>query len=322
MRTLASEEARKDEIGGELRIIVECIIQVGKLHPEAAKQCGVELFYDQCPALQEASLSVLKHFPCAEVLEKLWTVHKANAFADRTGQDVQLGERRRVSRAALISCVNLDLSWLEKKIADQSEDTTELIELALLVANISGMAAKSLWRRVKQILYTKIPADKSCCLIYCIRNYADIDEIERLEAWAESSAENLTREHALATLVHLAPKRALRLLPRFEYRNLYMIRGWWLPGLLLRVPIETRDQLFRRIKSSASTHWNEALVYQGYPNQMDEKTLDVLLDKIENLIRQTLVSSAKNENSSLFTPLDLLASVTRFDLLLRFEARA
>ncbi len=322
VRAAVSKDATADDLGAFSRLLADATVRIGKRHPNDVAKWGGRMLVDECEAIRQAGLRVLKRFPIAAALDKLWEMHKVNfdVYVRKAGENWWVGYER--TFAALKSCTRLNPKWLERQIQESSDETDPISELAYLVATLQGGAGKALWRRVKTALFTKVPPDKPRCLATCIQQHADSTEVPRLESWLEHTDDDLAPDVAFATLVHLAPQRALRSLRRFDARRLYGTRRWWLPGLLLRFPNETRDQIRRTIESSASTRWQAALVYQDDPNQMDERTLNLLLDELQSLVRDAAELSETHAKDRLFGPLGLLADVSRFDLLCQFEARA
>ena len=322
VRAAVGEDEAPEESNLLSRFLSDAIVEIGKQHPNDAIEWGLRLLDDDSAMIRQGGLRVLKHYPSVAALDKLWELHKNNyeGYVRKEEKHWWLGYGHTFS--ALNSCVRLDPEWLERRILECSDDTGPFSELAYLVAVIPGVEGAALWNRVKNALFAKVPTDKGRCLVVCIQQHADHTEISRLESWLDQG-DDLTGETALTALVHLDPKRALCSLCRFDVNRLYMMRKWWRPGLLLRFPDQTRDQIREIIETSAEARWRGALVYQDDPNQMDERTLNLLLDELEVLARDAISQSeTRDKNKGLWVPLNLLADVTRLDLLSQFEKRA
>ncbi|MCH8045493.1 MAG: hypothetical protein IID44_17425, partial [Planctomycetes bacterium] len=300
------------------RFLSDAVVQIGRQHPIDVAEWGRRMIEDECATIRRAGLHVLKHFPNVAVLNKLWELHKVNydVYLRKEGERWWAGYKR--SFAALKSCTRLKPEWLERRILDSKDGSEPFTELAYLVANLQGSTGKELWHRVKSALFNKVPSDRPRCLVTCIRQHGDSKEISRLESWLSQEGDS-TRESAFQALVYLAPEKAISSLRRLDTLELYATRKWWRPGLLLRFPDETRNQIREIVEDSTDARWHGANIYQDDPNQMDEATLDLLLDKLEKLVPYALDPLKKLE---LFSPLRLLADVTRLDLLWRFEERA
>lgn len=321
VRSSARQNTTEDKHTPYPGFLSAAIIQIGKEHPGDAAEWGRRMFDDECTIIRQAGLHVLKHYPSTAVLEKLWQVHKANHDVYVRQQGNSLWVDWETSFAAMSACIRLNPEWLERRIVESAPGTEPFSELAYLVASLRGTPGMTMWGRVKAALFAKVPAEKPRCLVTCIQRYADSAEIPRLEAWVGHEAD-MTREVALATLVYLAPERAIQSLPRFSANSLYFTRTWWRPGLMLRFPKKTRDQIRGLIETSTEPRWRTALVYQDDPNQMDAPTLTLLLNEMETLVSDAASPSVTDRKEGLWVPLQLLADVTRSDLVSQFEARA
>ena len=243
VRAVVNPDEAATESAAASQFLSRAAIQIGKQHPNETREWGCRMLDDECETIQKAGLNVLKHFPTAAVLDKLWELHKVNCAKSASREKkVNWWVEHDRSFAALRSCVLLDTKWLERQIAERPGDDGLTSELAFLVANVRGAEGASLWRRVKGILFSTVPDNKARCLVGCIRSHADRTEIARLETWLQEG-DNDTRATAFAALVYLAPERALASLRVLDSGVLYGTRTWWRPGLLLRVPEETRNQI-------------------------------------------------------------------------------
>ena len=273
---------------------------------------------DDCPAVRNAALRVLKRFPNAHALDKLWDLHRVNhgRYVQKNGDRywVAYGE----SFSALRSCVRLETEWLRRLILNSHADDQPFEELAYLVANLPGSYGRQFWLEVKSELFAKVPTDKPRCLVTCIQEHGDRAELPRLEKWLGQDAD-LCGPVAFSAIVYLDPKRALSLLPQRDSNKLYFSRGWWLPTLLVQLPSETRQQIRALIEDRPAPRWRTSLVYQSDPNQMGEATVNILLDELEALL---IDATSSDQGLALHGPLGLLADITRLSLLAQFEARA
>ena len=321
IRSLAGKDKRLDESGYSSQLLSEAILTIGKDYPEEAAERVPAVFKDHCEAVRDAGVRLLKHFSDPAVLDQLWDLHKHNygVYEATKGKHYSIGHTR--TFAALNSCVRQDIKWLEQRILDSPKGSELFRELAYLVANVPGKPGAELWKRTKFALFEKVSPDMPRCLVTCIQQHMDASEIGRLESWL-ACKKDFTQETAFSALVYLSPTRAFSALRRLGLESLYVTRNWWLPGLLLRLPRETRVEIRKMIAASSREKWRAALVYQSNPNQMDASTLNLLLDEIEELARDANRHSEADRRGHLHLPLSLLADVTRYDLLLEFEKRA
>lgn len=103
-------------------------------------------------------------------------------------------------------------------------------------------------------------------------------------------------------------------LARLPLADLVGARGWFLPRLLEVSREETRARLLERIMREEDP-WGPASVYQGYENDLDEQTFEILLNAFERRVRDTVQSPPAHNRSTLFRPLTMLSQGASLPLL-------
>ena len=311
VRSAMAEDATADCLIPYAAMLSKAVIQIGRQYPEDAADWGQRMLEDPCEAIRQAGLYVLKHFPNAAVLDRLWEMNKVSYGQLQQKEAEHWWQDHEYTFDAMVSSVHLNPDWLERRIRESPEGTEPFSELAYLVANLRGTAGSAIWAPRKTILIARVPPGSPRCLVTCIEQHADGSEVSWLESWLDIE-EDATREFVFSsTLVYLAPERALTSLNRFDTGTLYVTRSWWLPGLLLRFPDETRNQIRGIIRASSQERWRAALVYQYNPNQMDAPTLALLLEELEILAHEAMAPSQEGNAKSLWHCLQLPAKMPR-----------
>lgn len=300
--------------------IGSAIGRIGKQHPEAAgivREWGYRMLAGESPVVRMASLAVLAQFPSGHAMDLLWSCHCKHITAEQQEDDRFHWLARRSSFEALRKCARLNVAWLSNRILRSHVGTEPFSELAYLVANVPGEEGKHLWLQVKDHLFAKVPPGKPRCLATCIHQHKDDSEIERLKGWLDLQ-NDLSTEAAFSAIVHLAPSTAVELIPSLEPRNLYFTRESSLAALMRLHPAATHANL-RAVVHRATEKWRAAQVYQDDPHQIDEETLETLLDELADLARKAADSP---QEWSLRGPLGLLSKVCRWEHVSLLQMRA
>lgn len=114
--------------------------------------------------------------------------------------------------------------------------------------------------------------------------------MNRLEEWAwkdRASDPDLAAQRAVRAMAQIDAKRAVELLPQMTPETLYFCRGWFLPRLLSAEGNATRDALFTVI-SRPEDPLRDAVIYQGNANDIDVRTLDLLLNVLDRKLAESL----------------------------------
>jgi hypothetical protein len=305
------------------QLIATTLVRIAKKDPESVQRSAVQLLDESVPELQQTGMRVLARSPCATALDRLWELHKQHARLLKEGKDPERYFLYDLSFPALRSCVQLEPNWLVAQIHAVDRKTDPVWELAYLVANLEGSSAREIWTKVKPTLLENVPPDKSRSLVSCIRRYRDFEELSRLEGWLQEE-KDFASDSAFATLAILDPDRALSHFYEISQRGLYLSRFWWLPELLLSRRTEIQAKIRALMQGPDAKPWEVANVYQGQENEIDEDTLDLLLDIFEGELEtySDQIKTAPSTTPWLFLRLEFLAYLSRFGLLQRFQMRA
>ena len=185
-------------------------------------------------------------------------------------------------------------------------------ELAYSLANLAGRGGDAIWPCVKGALIAKVPPDQRRSLARCIERYRDAGEKDALIAWLPQEGDWLGPT-AFGALAVVAPDEALARLPTQPMQTLSLYSNWWLPELACRRPAATHEALRRWMSANPGDTRPIAHSYAHYVNEMDTATLDLLLEDLGAQVAQ---------GGAAYRLLQLLAKVSRWELLERFAARA
>lgn len=268
------------------------------------------LLKDASRVVREVAVGALARHPHSAAIDPLWDRLRGSSRSI----DVSRGEEGLTTYLAtfpaLRSCLELDPSWLKRKILEVDPEEEPIWVLAYLLANLKHPTARLLWMDVKSVLFHKMPRQKLRSLTVCIRAFLDAEEVPRLESWL-SVDEDWTDLNAFRALAWVGPSRAVQLLATLPLKNLSDNHlGSWLPILLLKRPEETRQALLCRMMASGPDFWKFAGLYIWYEDNIDRKTLELLLDRF-----------AVEALDTLRRPLRILSRINRLDLLHIFEQR-
>ena len=223
---------------------------------------------------------------------------------------------------AMRAATRLCPEWLDRAIQQADPNAEPVADLAYLVANLND--GGQVWRRRKNDLLAKVPADKARSLATNIGLWRDGDEVNCLEEWVRrdrAGDDNLTAPAAIRAMARINAKRAVGLLQQMTPQTLYFCRGWFLPRLLSTEGNATRNALFGVI-SSAGDPLRAALVYQGNGNEIDVRTLDLLLDAVDRRLADSLAPQQDGDKPvHLYLEFNLLAEIGRSELLDVFARR-
>lgn len=318
--------AAGQEFSQYVHLVTTALVRVGGRDPEPVRTCSVKLLNDLLPELQHTGMRVLARISSAAALDRLWELHRLHVQRKHEQQGLEEKDSEPywlydLSFSALRACTRIQPQWLVQKIRNANSQSEPVWELAYLLANLEDLSAKELWMEVKSILFAKVPPDRPRSLIHCIRRFRDCEEIPQLEQWLMEKSD-FASVSALAALAILDPDRALACLSDLPRNELYLFRGWWFPELLVNRRTELQARLFALMRATGADVREIARCYQGYENEMDAATVDFLLDTLEQEITKHFDKETGEVIPRLFFWLELLARLTRAELLERLRSRA
>ncbi len=300
---------------------------IGKRFPRSVQTYAMNLLKEPVFSFQHVGMLVLAEFPSAAALDDLWRLHKEyiQQHAAQSGREQQEAYPsyllHNLSFAALRACTNLAPDWLVRAIHEVDAQTEPVWELAYLMANLNGSDAETRWLAVKPLLFVKMPQNKPRSLITCIRHFRDAEEIPRLEQWV-SEREDWAFGAALAALVVIDPDRALNHLGGLSPGELWLLKLWWFPELLHRRRTALNEKLLELMQRPGADVSDTVRLYQGDSNEMDGQTLEFFLNTLASQLAVEAPEQAEGISPRLRLTLEVLAKISRPDLLNQLETRA
>lgn len=308
--------------------VVPVIKGIGDALPEdgsnTARDVVLSLLNDERPKVRCAGMRLMELRPVPEGLDLAWRLHQ-EMQADPisyAGENASAHLLYEYSFNALRAATKIHPEWLDRAIQQANPAAEPIADLAYLVANLNDDG--HLWHKRKNDLLAKVPADKARSLATNIGLWRDGDEVNHLEEWARrdpASDTDLAAPAALRAMARIDAKRAVELMPQMTPQTLYFCRGWFLPRLLSAEGNATCDALFTVI-SRAEDPLQAAIVYQDNANDVDMRTLDLLLDVLDRRLADSLAPQHEGGKPiHLFAEFNLLAEIGRSELLDVFARR-
>ena len=297
------------------RWISQALIKIGEVALKQVQTAATNLLQETHPILLQTAIKVFAELPCTNVVDRLWEIHVQNR---RALDNTENNDRHWIyeqSHSALVACVKGQTAWIIHKIEQASGDEP-VSELGFLLANSKIDVSLEQWQNIKQPLKNKLTNEKSRCLARCIQRFNDQAEIEYLESLLNIE-QDLVRETTFSVLADIAPLKALSKMKEME-GHLYYTRGWWLPIMLQHIPNETRSTLYDMMLEKSDNPVSIALVYQGREDDMDAKTVDLLLDSLTSLLDKHFDEFVSNTRHGYYNS-KMLSDVNKLELLERFE---
>lgn len=315
-----AETANMYELIPIVRGLADVLPRGGKV---TARDTVLSLLGNDRPIIRRTGLRLMQLQPTPDALDVAWRMHR-EMQADPTaygGESSSANFLYRESFDALRATTRVCPEWLDRAIQVADPATEPVTDLAYLVANLNDNGR--LWYERKNDLLAKVPTEKSRSLATNIGHWRDEDEVSRLEEWVRKDRADdpdLVAPAAMRAMARIDARRAVDLLPQMTQQTLYLCRGWFLPRLLLAEGDATRNALFTII--SGGTHpLGRARVYQGCANDIDERTLEFLLNALDDKLAALLATQEGEEHTHLFSGLQVLAEIGRTDLLGVFARR-
>ncbi len=279
------------------------------------------LLGDDDPLNQRTAMEILGRCPSAAVLDRLWRLHCAGSIDPapflRDHDDKHFWYRD--SFAALEKSVALNPSWLERRIVLADAEQEPLSDLAYLLACLPEDTGSEIWERTKRHLFENVPEANARALAQCIDRFSDCDETPWLVAQL-SRGSNLVGPTALRALARLNGGVALAEIGRLPRRELALTRRWCLSHLFASHTEALRAKLLEMMQSDDEP-WTTAEAYRERGHLLDEPTLDLLLDDLEQRLADRLAVLSWGNDEPLYRALSLLAQPCEAELLRCWERR-
>lgn len=242
------------------------------------------LLQDANAEVQDAGLELARLQPSGGVLDVIWRLYRERKLAGKGGEGYH---REQLAQHALVACCRVDPEWIRTATTAKT-DREELRTLGWLVAVLANEDGRRLWFDLKSIFLEAFAHDGFRGAIDCIDRYRDFDAVDYLVQWTDSEADWVAQE-AFAALCRLKPEVAIGIFERSEVERVSFWEDWWLPPLLLTIPDRTRTAIRDKFQSGqyscAALHWAF-----GGEREIDEKTIDAAIERLEAMIDSTLSS--------------------------------
>jgi hypothetical protein len=263
---------------------------------------------------QTVAITVLTAVPNPRSIDRLWELHQERCRAiDDRQSPWSIGDSQ-ASAAALRAGTELDPEWLRQRILHADTQREQVSELAYLLKNLGHPEAANIWEQTGAILMAKVRADKPRSLLYCIGRFKDSSKIDfvlnclrRPEDYASGAA--------LANLALLDPDAAIEKLIDVEKSERYLTRNNWLPLLLRARPDQTRQRILELARNESDGRRLIERLFTGRANELDSAMLRFQLRGLEVDLRKRLDAACNDDPSWLFHSLQLLAGITRLELI-------
>jgi hypothetical protein len=280
---------------------------------------ALRLLRGESPALHRAAMRLLAKCPDPAALDDLWDRHcrmqdDPEAYGQERSYRFLLYEE---SMAALRACVSTDPGWLERTLHAEPAGGRYVHDLAYLIAGLTD--GSDTWARSKAELLTKVPPEKIRSIVINIGRYRDMEEVDRLLPLVEVE-NDFVGPAAVRALVRIDPGLAVEHLVRLPIFELSSARTWFLPKLL-EVRRDAVNSILLGHMREMKNPWDIADAYSGSEDDLDQETLEFLLDELGKALRQTAEEPPPPNRRPLSRPFHLLAPVSRLKLLECFRRR-
>lgn len=228
-------------------------------------------------------LHALAEVPAPEMLDQLWQLHLHNEGKAESATDnekVKWYLATRESYNALRRSVSHDVSWLDRKIRSATAaDRPD--QLVYLLCDLPVLIGRPIWLAQKQKIF-EITASNKSSIARAIKTFQDVDSLDWLiRELTDGQSKSPDRDVVFDALARLSPRLALENLRNQVDTHLFLTRGWWLPGLMIRAKEKTQQALLDLIDvGSWETAREVALIHSGFENFMSTMVLRSLVEAL------------------------------------------
>lgn len=297
------------------RILIDGLVKCGDLQLSAR---GLSLLEDSDARVRRIGLQILAHEPSAQAAARLWSVHidGIRRPAPYLWENEVPLHLHRDCMAALRACVPLAPDWLERTIQNADASSEPVHDLAYLIASLPNSES---WKRCKQHIMKKVPANRERCIAACILKFRDATEQEWLESRI-SRNEDSVGIVAFRALASIDPQRALALFDRIDERQQYLAREWTFAELYRRLPSELMNTFAMRLREHPNP-WARARVLQSREDSIDVESFDFLLDCLDHLLQDLNKERASELTADCRYAVNFINAVSHPTLLERLKNR-
>lgn len=255
------------------------------------------------------ALGVLTVSPDSRLLDRLWEIHQGHAgelSGDREGRYLDLYQK---SFEALSSSIAKSPAWLRDRILQGDAAAEPIYELAYQLAVLDHPDAPKIWAETADLLIAKVGQHKPRSILNCIARFTDHTRKQFVTDHL-SNPNDMAGGAALWVLTILDPLAAIDQLVVVRESERYLMRGWWLPTLLLKHPEITN----RRILDLAQHSQGRSIVEQLFAERSDDMSEEMLRFVLRDFERELKQPPPEASQSNSFWPyrtLEFLGKITR-----------
>lgn len=282
------------------RSIPFALAAVAAVEPEPVEQLIARQLVSSVDEEVTMGLRTARLVPATSAIAHIWTVHlvRAKAF-DALGPQVDVNERslalsrRSLSSEALHRAVGLNVEWLDKKLAVET-DLDAINQLLWLLKDeeaVEADRAADIWSKHRD-RFVALMAVPSAALIEVIGHFRDTALTDFLSSADLSDEWNYDR--VLRSRARLAPQDAIRQIAEGSDEYGWRAANWWFEELAAA----NMDALSAAIRTRAANGddplIDTVLYYRYRPEAIDAETLEDVLDQFTTALRNF---NAKNDDA-------------------------
>ena len=223
----------------------------------------------------------------ARLLDRLWDIHRQRATEldecradpEERSRSIDLMGRRDVSSKALKMALASNFAWLEGKI-EATSDRSDLEYLLWVLCDrdiLDNQATADIWAQHKEH-FRSVLAQDSVAMIHALKHFADFDNTGWLDG-VPLSQENAIDDRVLSSQAQLNPAAALKRIRDRDKDYGWSAANWWLPELARTHPEELAQAILENAQKGDHPLTDVILYYSHFPELMDAKTLEWVLDR-------------------------------------------
>lgn len=255
-------------------------------------EAGLSMFSSGDPVQVNVSLNLFGVVSAPSIIGELFEITMQRAGeAQTSSDDDRITALNAKSRAfdAFARAAAGDTAWLNREIEATSE-VPRLSQLLWALLQLERRKALPIWRAQRDHLFSALPSGARV-LPQAVRTFAEREDLDRLSLPSPEGADYLSEATTFDAIARLAPRRALNILNsdvELDLLDLMGTEGWWLPGLHFRyraagaTAVAIRNRFLTLGTSDGPAYL--ASLYSGFPEYLDEDTVDVLLNALEAVL--------------------------------------
>jgi len=307
------------------------LVAIAEGNPDTVARSVGRLIGSESELAVGIGLRTAARTPCPQVVYVLWALHleRDRRFdeADREGEDVrdrgELMHMRDLSSKAVRRAVSRAPEWLDGKLeaADEPFELDSLVWMLVDEDCLGDAVAGGLWAKHRERIVERLPSH-SKALIAAVGHFGDAAHASLLET-VPLGRDDWMSSRILRTRALVDPVAALRQIRADQEEHGWGAAAWWLPELVHSHPGEVSEAVRERSSRGENELTDLALHYAGFPELMDEATLERVLDLTEQAVVAFVEEEGAHERlGRLSHPLRLLSALTSPRQIAQLSARA